>query len=442
MSTKPLSDVRPRLEKLRAFLRAWWSRGTLAPGDLVPIDELERGNRTVLIERAARYGPIFKGLMEKRVVTCVVDLELGRRLLKEHGTSLRPMTIRIESMVPHGFMRRMTGDVHRRYRKELVNGVNAIAFAPLAPWLETTVAAGLRAHAESGADPSPSAWADALSRIASSLLVTVFFGARPGSARHAELLATYRRLGPHGVVWTIGDNQIEAFGALRELLRAERQQPTDPLREALLPTMTANGPVDETMLGNLIYMVELGRYDLRGLLRWISKYAAEHPEWLERIANEVPAPGSGARPLAEAFVLETLRMDQSERLMRTVERTIRFEGHLLPKGSLVRVCMWEVHKSAAHFPEPFRFDPARFLGESTARDHFSPFGLDHHHCPLASLSIDLATLFVAVLARDWTVRSTGAMPPVRGPYHWEPSPRFQVTLAARRATSVAGGGES
>ncbi len=54
--------------------------------------------------------------------------------------------------------------------------------------------------------------------------------------------------------------------------------------------------------------------------------------------------------------------------------------------------------------------------------------LDHHHCPFATLSIRLATLFVRVLARDYSISKFGGDPAVRGAYHWEPSPDFTVNL--------------
>ena len=178
-------------------------------------------------------------------------------------------------------------------------------------------------------------------------------------------------------------------------------------------------------------MVELGRYDLRGLLRWVSKYAAERATWLDRIASEPVTLARGTRSVAEAFVLETLRMDQSERLMRDVLRDIVFEGYLIPKGALLRVCMWEAHKDAGAFQRPFEFDPSRFLDDAAAGERFSPFGLDHHLCPLAGISVQLATAFVRVLARRYTLSSSDSDPAVRGPYHWAPAPGFAVTLSPR-----------
>jgi len=141
-----------------------------------------------------------------------------------------------------------------------------------------------------------------------------------------------------------------------------------------------------------------------------------------------PAGAVGGKSVTEAFVLETLRMDQSERLMRDVRREFVFDGWLVPRGSLVRVCMWEAHKEQQSFPQPFVFDPARFLGDGLAADRFSPFGLDHHHCPLAGPSVEIAMAFLLALARSYVVDGRHFEPAVRGPYHWEPSTRFEVTL--------------
>ena len=429
-TVKPVPSRPPYVALARAFGRSWWSRHALPPGDLVALDRLERADRTLLIARAAAHGPIFKGLMENRLVVCVVGHARGRALLKAHAASLRPVAIELAPLVPKGFMRQMDGECHRGYRKALVQGINAIDFDALAPQVEAIVAAGLAEHAARGAnDGMPHAWAETLSMIATGMLVDVMLGARPGTASFDALNAGYRRLGPHGVVWHITGRQVEAFHALRRQL-AEGLQPDDGwlLRDGVLAAIDRQAPIDATLLGNIIYMVELGRYDLRGLLRWISKYAGQHPAWLDRIAAE-PS-------VAQAFVLETLRMEQSERLMRNVLRDIVFEGYLIPKGALLRVCMWEAHKDADAIPHPFEFDPSRFLGDAPAGERFSPFGLDHHHCPLAGLSVQLASAFLRVLARGYTIDARGADPAVRGPYHWEPAPGFAVTLTPRVGRAV------
>lgn len=76
------SDRRPRLAVVPAYGRAFWWRRRLLPGDLLAITELERGLRTLRVDLAERYGPVFKALMERRLSVCVVGQALGRRLLR------------------------------------------------------------------------------------------------------------------------------------------------------------------------------------------------------------------------------------------------------------------------------------------------------------------------------------------------------------------------
>ncbi|MBK8766832.1 MAG: cytochrome P450 [Burkholderiaceae bacterium] len=441
---KPLSDRRPWLAVARAWGAVLRTRTRLPPGELIDIGEHERAHRRLLIDLAARHGPIFKGLMERKLVVCVVGHSLGRRLLKEHAASLSAVSIALESLFAHGFMRKMEGETHRRYRRALVQGLYGLDPKGCTARFEAIAAQALSAHADGDrmdgdrvdgdrvdgdrVDGAAPVWADTLAHIAASALITFFFGPQPGSAGHQRLMAAYRRLGPHGVVWQITGRQAEAYRALVADVQA-----LGPEAGGLLGRLQAQEHFDETLLGNLIYMVELGRYDLRGLMRWVSRYAADHPAWLERIALERLAlrPADGGATAAEAFVQETLRMDQSERLMREVRRDIVFDGWLIPRGSLVRVCLWEAHKDPQAFAQPFEFDPGRFLGGASQGDRFSPFGLDHHHCPLAAVSVQIAVAFLRALARDYALRAQGADPAVRGPYHWEPSPRFQVSLTHR-----------
>jgi len=411
--------------------RAFWMRRPLPPGDLIEIERAERTDRRLLIQRASRYGPVWKGLAEGRLLVCVVGLPLGRRLLKAHAADLHPVTLQLQSLFPLGFLRQMEGEAHRQVRRAIVRGINALDLRGAEADLKVVAATGLQPLWQAGASARPSAaqYAAVLSAIASGMLLRVFFGAAPGSAAFERLMQGYARLGPHGLLWNIGEKQAQAFAALRDELRAQaaaHQRSADAqFGRGLFAQLLDAGPVDDTLLGNLIYMVEMGRYDLRGLLRWISKYAAENPAWLERIAADADD------SVAEAFVLETLRMDQSERLMRRVRRDIVFDGFLIPTGSMLRVCMWEAHKSEDAFSRPFEFDPSRFCANAPNSDQFSPFGLDHHQCPFASTSILLARQFLQVLARECRLRPLGGGAAVRGAYHWEPAPDFALQLQRR-----------
>ncbi len=178
-------------------------------------------------------------------------------------------------------------------------------------------------------------------------------------------------------------------------------------------------------------MVEMGRFDLASLFRWLSFYAAERPAIMADIAMDAAPAPPGATPLTEALVLETLRLNQSERLMRVVNRDVVFAGYLIPRHASVRLCMWESHKSSEAFSDPFVFDPGRFLTGRVTRDQYSPFGLDQHNCPLAGMSIRLSELFVRTLAVRYAVEGVGQGPAMRGRYHWQPPKAFTMRLNPR-----------
>ena len=243
---------------------------------LVALDVLERSNRGLLLQRAAMYGPIFKARAARELVICVVGLSIGRRLLREHASALRPMTLQLEELFPKGFLRQLEGESHREVRRDLVRGITATPLDDRLDDLAAMANDGLEAYrrrVEQGHEPSRTL-TDALGRIASAMLVRLFFGARPGSPAFDRLMQGYRELGPHGLVWNLTSTQHTAFAALRDELRAQAarhsRNPDPAFASGLLGALVDETDVDDTLLGNLIYMVEMGRDDLRGLLRWIT----------------------------------------------------------------------------------------------------------------------------------------------------------------------------
>lgn len=430
---------RPHWSAACAAVRGTFSRARLPPGSLVRLDELEKSDRRFLLRRAQEVGPVFKAIAWNELWICVVGLPLGRRLLREHGEHLKPVTLKLEALFPKGFLRQMQGEDHRKYRKALVRAIRPEDLAANRAGLDAIATRGLADYAARQPEHrgTPEAYISTLNAIASGMLIQTFFGARLGTAAFDRLLDSYRELGPFGLVWNLGPRQERAFAAIRdyltELFAGSPEQHPPGSQFSILGRLHGDGAVDATLLGNLIYMVEMGRYDTYSLFRWLTKYAAENPALLERIAGEDAEAPAGGRSLAEAFVLETLRMDQSERLIRRAQRDIVFDGHLIPKHSTVRVCLWESHKSPDAFPEPFRFDPARFLGREPTGDQFAPFGLDHHQCPLGGIAIDASMIFLRALARGYRPAPIADGLPVRGAYHWEPASQFGVRLEPRVA---------
>lgn len=425
-----------------AFARAAVSRHRLPPGKLARLDVEEKTDRAFILHQSERLGPVFKAIGWGEFYICVVGLPLGRRLLRDHSEDLRPLTLDLSSLFPKGFLRQMQGDDHRHYRRTLNRAIKpgdleagtrefeAIAVRALADY-----AAGEREH-RNAAD----AYIATLSRITSAMTIRQFFGAAPGTDTYERLMAGYRKLGPHGLVWNVTPRQQEAYVEIRDCLRerfsGDPSQLDPAARQSVLGRMVEDGEPDATMLGNLIYMVETGRYDTHALLRWLTKHAVDNPAMLSRMAAEADADPMAGTSFTEAFVLETLRMNQSERLMRRAQRDFVFDGYLIPKHATVRVCLWESHKSPDSFPLPFEFKPDRFLSAPPSGEAFAPFGLDHHKCPFSDMSVRMSVMFLRALARSYTLTALADGRPVRGAYHWEPATYFGVRLLPR-STSPA-----
>jgi cytochrome P450 len=408
----------------------------LPPGELVNLNQIEWTNRRFLLEQAKLTGPIFKALNWGELWICIVGLRECQKFILENDEHLTPQTLDLEPFFPKGFLRQMKGDTHMAYRRALVRAISPEVMSANASIHLSTVREALKSFSEIQ-EPTKrprDAFIKTLSQITSGLLIQIFFGARLGSDTFQKLMKLYKKLGPDGLVWQLGEQQKEAFAEIRDFLLKQIETSSGKkewLPESIIERMSADGAIDDTMLGNLIYMVEMGRYDMYSLFRWIAKFAADHPEWMNKIASDGNSLGESGKTLTEAFVLETLRLEQIERLLRTVEKDIEFGGYLIPKHSTIRLCLWESHKLPTSFPAPFDFNPERFLGSKFIPDQYAPFGLGNHQCPFADVAIRMSILFLQTLAENYILEPVNDGPPIRGIYHWEPAYQFSVRLTEK-----------
>ena len=417
--------------ELTDTIRSMVGMRRLPPGDQIELDSAERTDRKILLALAAQHGPIFKLIEQKNDEICVIGLPLARQLLKTHAAALLPVTIDLSSLFSAGFMRQMAGETHKKYRNSLVGAINELDIMPFLPELQVFASHRLEKffiEAGTGEDTAHD-YLDTLTDIATGFLLRIFFGATPESAAHSKLLALFKKLGPHGLVWNITDVQTTAFHELCTELKQLAGETSTTGHDGMLQILHRTGDLDDTMLGNLIYMVEMGRYDTRGLFRWISRNAANAPRWVEEIRTSTIRDTATALPVARAFILETLRMDQSERLIREVTEDFTFKGFHFPQSWRVRICLWESHKDSTNFPQPFAFELERFLSNPPSRDAYSPFGLDRHQCPFSEIAVTLGTVFLQSLAQEYKVTALNDGPGIRGAYHWEPPPGFTIRLS-------------
>src|SRR6185503_11977641 len=120
--------------------------------------------------------------------------------------------------------------------------------------------------------------------------------------------------------------------------------------------------------------------------------------------------------LTEAFVHEVRRFYPFAPFVggRAV-RDLAWRGHAIPAGSLVLLDLYGQNHDDALWPDPYRFDPWRFVGRQIGPYDLVPQGggdpANGHRCPgegatvavLRALAVRLARLDYTVAERDLSI---------------------------------------
>ncbi|CAG2108004.1 unnamed protein product, partial [Medioppia subpectinata] len=91
-------------------------------------------------------------------------------------------------------------------------------------------------------------------------------------------------------------------------------------------------------------------------------------------------------PYLDAVVSETLRMHSpAQRMPRvcSVEYALGDTGVVIPAGQNIDIPIYALHHCAEFYPQPFKFDPDRFLGENKRKVKpytYLPFGAGPRNC--------------------------------------------------------------
>ena len=232
-----------------------------------------------------------------------------------------------------------------------------------------------------------------LREITSGIMLRLLFGYTPGTPDFEAITRDYRQFGPDHPIYAVKPSNAEAFQRIKQRLSdlAEqiRRGPSEAFPASFIKQMVESGSLDETAFGNLIFMHEPAHFDLLSLWRWMIHLLATNPQTPARVRA---SSGSETDALCQAIAFEAIRLEQLEELYRMPTHDTVFEGYLIPKGTVVRGRLWEGHKDEKVFPEPFKFDPDRFMGKSYKIEEYAPFGLDKRRCVGADLVIGLTTI--------------------------------------------------
>lgn len=169
----------------------------------------------------------------------------------------------------------------------------------------------------------------------------------------------------------------------------------------------------ERLIDQLTVLFLAGHETSASALTWTLYMLGRQPDALAKVHAEVWEV-AGARPLAfadakslnwtRAVFREALRLyPPAAFLTRVACADDELAGVTIPRGSLLVVSPWVVHRHAALWRDPDRFDPSRFAeGEPAPRPgSYIPFGMGPRVCTGAAIAQLEAQLILAEHLRDF-----------------------------------------
>ncbi len=182
---------------------------------------------------------------------------------------------------------------------------------------------------------------------------------------------------------------------------------------------TGIGLTDEEVAANIITFITAGHETTANALGWALFLLAKHPDMRERAEQE--AKTAESHPLAEwpeklpfirAVVEEAMRLyPPAATLTRTASAADRTGELIIPKGALVVISPYVVHRHKKLWDAPDCFLPERFLPgarETLDRFQYLPFGAGPRICiGLRFAMLEAVIILTSVLRKvrlDWPQR--------------------------------------
>lgn len=437
-----------------AYLYGWRARSDygrrrgLPPGSLRPAPASPWRDERWSRRQFRRFGPVFKTSHFVHPMVCIDSIPLAKRLLHDHEAALVTPPMPFNDQIPSGFMRYLPPRTYAAYRSSF-----GAAFASTAVIAHHGRA--VRAILRRELPPptaAPRVVADPARRLRRSLndiVMLLFLGLAPGDTAHAECSTLLRRLDYRRALLTGKRRTHRYLLDLERLIAAipdERVSYVSELRSqpALVDAFARS---DASLWRNFIYVMITAGIDVADLLLWLWHDLAGDPSWSERVArhdpNERPdCPRTQPLPLATRVVMESLRLHQSEYLMRRTLDEVAVGEHRIPRGWLVRISIADSHRDPILFEHPDRFDPDRFLSGHPASDRYAPLGLAPRPCLGRQLTLWLGEQFLHAVFRRCRTRTLADGPVELGVFHWRPSGRWRPELAPLGRESAAPGSSS
>ena len=223
------------------------------------------------------------------------------------------------------------------------------------------------------------------------------------------------------------------LGLIEEIIAARQAKPTlhreDGVPRDLLDLMASDpesgrAVSSRRLADQVATMIAAGHATTAVALFWALYLVASAPAVQQRIAAEAApldlgaegaADALGQLPYTRAVVQETLRLyPPAYGIFRVARRADEADGVAVPKGAVVMIAPWLLHRHRRLWTDPDLFDPTRFLPGAPPAGRFAylPFGVGPRVCIGAQFALTEATLVLARLVQAFEIRRAGSRPVV------------------------------
>ncbi|XP_047316361.1 cytochrome P450 81Q32-like [Impatiens glandulifera] len=174
---------------------------------------------------------------------------------------------------------------------------------------------------------------------------------------------------------------------------------------------------DEIIKGMIMTMLSAGTDTSSVTIEWAMSLILNNPEVLKKAASEINDCVGQDRlvnetdlsklPYIQSIANETLRLFPAAPLLLPHENSeaCTIGGYDVPRGTILFVNAWAIHRDSSIWEEPTKFKPERFShgGEECEGFKWIPYGMGRRKCPGGGLANKVVCLALAALVQcfEW-----------------------------------------
>uniref|UniRef100_A0A0D3FPC8 Cytochrome P450 n=1 Tax=Oryza barthii TaxID=65489 RepID=A0A0D3FPC8_9ORYZ len=354
---------------------------------------------------AARHGPVFSLRLGSRRAVVVSSPGCARECFTEHDVAFanRP---RFESQLPAS----PAGAARIQLKRRLFEVSLSV--------LMETIAHTKATRPETDPDTDMSVEAQEFKQVVDEIIPHI------GAANLWDYLPALRWFDVFGVRRKIlaAVSRRDAF--LRRLIDAERRRLDDgdegEKKSMIAVLLTLQKTEPEVYTDNMITALTAnlfgaGTETTSTTSEWAMSLLLNHPDTLKKAQAEIDASVGNSRLITaddvtrlgylQCIVRETLRLYPAAPMLLPHESSAdcKVGGYNVPRGSMLLINAYAIHRDPAVWEEPEKFMPERFEDGGCDGNLLMPFGMGRRRCPGETLALRTLGLVLGTLIQcfDW-----------------------------------------